>query len=226
MDKVPLLASLNSSSFLYPAPSSFAAPDVDPELPRHARAAAQSAARLSNEVEVLSGVKAHVRVVVDGMLLGEKLVKVQVFPESTVQAVFSTIRLEWAIDANALSLAGDKVRYVDQLVKENGALLLPRYPAALLFPDKGKNTAAIEVTFMYERLEKPCCSRCLQVALGITVLVVVIVRLRGYAVHNSATLSPHAPQPALPLTYVPLRTPPNSPWRWQFSALYFLPIRF
>ena len=177
---------------------------------------------------MLSGVKAHVRVVVDGMLLGEKLVKVQVFPESTVQAVFSTIRLEWAIDANALSLAGDKVRYVDQLVKENGALLLPRYPAALLFPDKGKNTAAIEVTFMYERLEKPCCSRCLQVALGITVLVVVIVRLRGYAVpvHNSATLSPHAPQPALPLTYVPLRTPPNSPWRWQFSALYFLPIRF
>lgn len=86
MDKVPLLASLNSSSLFYPAPSSFVTDDeqqgVDPELPRHARAAALSAARLSSEVEVLSGVKAHVRVVVDGELLGEKLVKVQVFPET------------------------------------------------------------------------------------------------------------------------------------------------
>lgn len=115
-----------------------------------------------------------------------------------MQAVFSTIRLEWAIDANALSLAGDKVRYVDQLVKENGALLLPRYPAALLFPDKGKNTAAIEVTFMYERLEKPCCSRCMQVALGITVLVAVIVRLRGYAV-PAPRCPPMHPKPTLPL---------------------------
>ena len=152
MDKAPLLASLNSSTSIHPEPSHEA------ELLRYSHAPIQSTPRASNEVEVLSGARVHIKVVVDGACLGEKHVKVQVLPESTVQTLISTVRVEWGVDNNALSLAGDRVRYVDQLVKENGALLLPRYPAALLFPDKGSNTAVVEITYLYERLERPCCS--------------------------------------------------------------------
>ena len=188
MEKTPLLSSLNSSSSFYPGPPSYAADGVrelvDPEPLHYTHA--QPTPRASNEVEVVSGAKVHIRIVVDGMELGGKHVKVQVFPESTVMNLFSTIRVEWAIDRNALTLAGGKVMYVDQLVKENGALLLPRYPAALLFSDKSSNTAAIEITYMYERVEKPCC-QCSGLfsppsvfqSLVISVLVAVSVRGRG-----------------------------------------------
>lgn len=220
MDKVPLLSSLNSSQSFYPEPSREA------ELLRYTHADIQATPRVSNEVEVISGAKVHIRVVVDGVLLGEKHVKVQVFPQSTVLALFSTIRVEWAVDSNALSLAGDKVRYVDQLVKENGALLLPRYPAALLFPDKGSNTAVIEITYLYERLEKPCCSRCMLLSLGVSALVAVIVRVKCHAAHKLAMALTRSQCTYLCSPSVAFYSLP-SPWPvfLQLVIMYFVLIR-
>ena len=188
MDKTPLLSTVNSSSPFYPGISSPFYPGISSNAadgvrevvdPERYTPPAQCTQRASKEVEVISGAKVDIRVVVDGMLLGKKRVKVQVFPESTVLSLLSTIRVQWAIDRNAMTLAGGKVRYVDELVKEDGALLMPRYPAALLFSDKSSNTTAIEITYMYERVEKPCCQLwSISPTLLFAGFVAVIVRCR------------------------------------------------
>ena len=120
-----------------------------------------SESRGYHEVEVVSGVRCTIQWHVDGSVVGQKLVKCQVFSGSTVDTLVNTIRSHWHIDVNAGRIVEGQLRFIDYLVKEmpSGALMLPDYPAALLFSDKNSNTANIEITFLFERMVKPCCSK-------------------------------------------------------------------
>lgn len=98
---------------------------------------------------------------VDENIVRHKIIKCQVFSGSTVGSLVDMIRSHWDVDINASRIVEGQVRFIDYLVKEmpSGALLLSEYPAALLFPDKNSNTANIEVTFIFERVVKQCCSK-------------------------------------------------------------------
>ncbi len=160
-DRDPLLSSLNASSStsqdFYTESGAVVTAQPSPPPPW----GGGSGARASQEVEVISGVRCTIQWQVDGSVVRHKLVKCQVFSGSTVDSLVNTIRSHWHVDNNASRIVEGQVRFIDYLVKEmpSSALLLPEYPAALLFSDKGSNTANIEVTFLFERVIKPCCSK-------------------------------------------------------------------
>lgn len=156
-ERDPLLSSLNASSSTsqdyYTESGAVVTAQTSPPPPR-----GSSGARASQEVEVISGVRCTIQWHVDGSVVRHKLVKCKVFSGSTVDSLVNTIRSHWDVDINAARIVEGQVRFIDYLVKEMPSVLA-EYPAALLFSDKGSNTANIEVTFIFERVIKPCCSK-------------------------------------------------------------------
>lgn len=150
-DKETLLGSSSTQGGYYPESV------VPVSSPQYTPPSGPLANRGSQEVDIISGVRCIINWQVDGMSVRTKLVKCQVFSGSTVGALASTIQEQWDVNINAARIVGGEVRFIDYIVSECGAVVLPEYPAALLFPDKSSNTASIEIVYIFERKEKPCC---------------------------------------------------------------------
>lgn len=183
----------------YSSPAQYSSPSEPP------------ANRGNLEVEVISGVRCSINYFVDGVSERTKLVKCPVFSWSTVGSLASTIQEQWDVNINARRIAGGDVRFVDYIVSESGAVVLSEYPAALLFSDKNSNTASIEIKYIFERRERPCCPKVSNDMKWLGVLLGIPVSFLGgaslHTVQYSCTLLP-----SLPLT-------PFIPSQIYFSAL-------
>ena len=148
---------------LYPAPaqSSFAH-DLSP-APAPAAAPAPDGGRRNLEVDVVSGARVAVLIVVDGKHVGSKqLFKTQIYRDSKVLSLMHTLRHELEIDQCAAELAKSEVRQLDCQVTQDGAIVRGKESCALFFSDKSQNTTDIEITFSFARVlrEQPCCCCC------------------------------------------------------------------